>query len=95
MDLAQHSLDAFTDGMERAERFLALAHKYTGFTVLTDEMILAFIDRIEVGAPDRSSSERLQSVKIYFQYIGRVKRDAGKNDPLRSAPPAVLSPRMS
>ena len=72
MDLAQHSLDAFTDGMERAERFLALAHKYTDFTVLTDEMILAFIDRIEVGAPDRSSGERLQSVKIYFQYIGRV-----------------------
>ena len=72
MDLAQHSLDAFTDGMERAECFLALAHKYTGFTVLTDEMILAFIDRIEVGAPDRSSGERLQSVKIYFQYIGRV-----------------------
>ena len=72
MDLAQRSLDAFTDGMERAERFLALAHKYTDFTVLTDEMILAFIDRIEVGAPDRSSGERLQSVKIYFQYIGHV-----------------------
>ena len=72
LDQTEQSLDAFIDGTDRAERFLMLARKYTDFTVLTDEMILAFIDRIEVGAPDRSSGERLQSVKIYFQYIGRV-----------------------
>ena len=72
LDQAQQSLDTFIDGADRAERFLTLARKYTDFTVLTDEMILAFIDRIEVGAPDRSSGERLQSVRIFFQYIGHV-----------------------
>ncbi|MBQ6234686.1 MAG: recombinase family protein [Clostridia bacterium] len=68
----QAALDAYTADSDNLQHFMALAKKYTDFTALTDEMILEFIEKITVSAPDRSSGERVQDVEIRFRYIGKI-----------------------
>ena len=67
----QAELDAFNADTDRADQFLELVKRYTDFSVLTTPMILEFVDRIVVHAPDRSSGERIQEVDIYLKFIGK------------------------
>ena len=64
-------LNVYEADTDRVEQFLALAKKYTDFTVLTTPMIYEFIDKIIVHAPDKSSGEREQEVEIYLKFIGK------------------------
>ena len=66
----QQELDAYEVDSDRIEKFLALAEKYTDFSVLTTPMINEFIDRIEVHAPDKSRGRREQKIDIYLNFIG-------------------------
>ena len=68
---SKNDIAAFEDDTDRAEQFLALARKYTDFSVLTTPMINEFIDRIVVHAPDKSSGEREQEIEIYLKFIGK------------------------
>ncbi len=67
----QAELDAFNADTDRADQFLELVRRYTDFSVLTTPMILEFVDKIVVHAPDRSSGERMQEVDIYLKFIGK------------------------
>ena len=67
----QVELDAFEADTTRVDQFLALARKYTDFSILTTPMIYEFVDKILVHAPDRSSGERTQEVDIYLKFIGK------------------------
>nr|WP_217933814.1 DUF4368 domain-containing protein [Enterocloster clostridioformis] len=67
----QAELDAFNTDTDRADQFLELVKRYTDFSVLTTPMILEFVDKIVVHAPDRSSGERMQEVDIYLKFIGK------------------------
>ena len=67
----QAALDAFAEDTAKVEQFMALAKKYTDFSVLTTPMIHEFIDKIYVHAPDRSTGERVQEVDIYLKFIGK------------------------
>lgn len=69
----QASIDAYRDDTDRSSKFLALAKKYTDFSTLTDDMILEFVDKIYVHAPDKSGIERIQEVEIYLKYIGKFE----------------------
>ena len=69
----QANADAFTEDTDRADRFLALAQRYTDFSVLTDEMILAFVDRILVHESQKIDGERTQEVEIYLNHIGKIE----------------------
>ena len=52
-------------------RFIALVKKYKGCAELTDTMLYAFIDRIEVHAATGGRSiYRQQKIDIYFNFIG-------------------------
>ncbi|WP_325199982.1 DUF4368 domain-containing protein [Oscillibacter sp.] len=53
------------------DQFLALAKKYTNFSVLTTPMIYEFVDKILVHALDRSTGDRTQEVDIYLKFIGK------------------------
>ena len=64
-------LDAFNADTDKANQFLELVKRYTDFSVLTNQMILEFVDKIVVHAPDRSSGERTQEVDIYLKFIGK------------------------
>ena len=67
----QTELDAFNADTDRADQFLELVRRYTDFSVLTTPMILEFVDKIVVHAPDRSSGEQMQEVDIYLKFIGK------------------------
>jgi len=67
----QAELDAFNADTDRAGRFLDLVKRYTDFSVLTNQMILEFVDKIVVHAPDHSTGERTQEVDIYLKFIGK------------------------
>ncbi len=81
----QTKADAFTEDTDRAERFLTLAKKYTDFSFLTDEMILAFTDKILVHASEKIDGERVQEVEIFLKHIGKV--DLPENEPAPTIPP--------
>jgi len=68
----QSKVDSYTDDTDHAERFLAVARQYTDFTALTDDMILAFVDKILVHAPEKIDGERVQDVEIHLNHIGRI-----------------------
>lgn len=67
----QAELDVFEADTSRVDQFLALAKKYTDFSVLTAPMIYEFVDKILVHAPDRSTGDRTQEVDIYLKFIGK------------------------
>ena len=67
----QASLAQFNEDTDRADKFLALAKKYTDFSELTAPMINEFVEKIVVHAPDRSTGERIQEIEIYLKFIGK------------------------
>ena len=67
----QADLDQFNEDTDRADKFLALAKKYTDFSELTAPMINEFVEKIVVHAPDRSTGERIQEIEIYLKFIGK------------------------
>ena len=68
----QGQLAAFDKDTDRAEQFLFLAKRYTDFSVLTNEMILEFVDRILVHGPQRVGGMKIQPVEIMLKHIGKV-----------------------
>ena len=64
-------MDAFEADTAKVDQFLALAKKYTDFSVLTTPMIYEFVDKILVHAPDKSTGDRTQEVDIYLKFIGK------------------------
>jgi DNA invertase Pin-like site-specific DNA recombinase len=67
----ENKLTAYEADTDRVDQFLALAKKYTDFSVLTNQMILEFIDKIIVHAPSKVNGEREQDVEIYLKFIGK------------------------
>ena len=80
----QKELAAFDRDTDRAEQFLFLAKKYTDFSVLTNEMLLAFVDRIVVYGATRTCGVKLQNIEIILKHIGKV-------DLPEQAPPVLQS----
>ena len=53
------------------KRFVALVRKYQDCEVLTDDMLYAFIEKVEVHAPTGGRTRYLQQrIDIYFNFIG-------------------------
>ena len=53
------------------KRFVALVRKYQDCEVLTDDMLYAFIEKVEVHAPTGGRTRyRQQRIDIYFNFIG-------------------------
>ncbi len=71
--IAQDSdkLNAYEEDTDRVDQFLALAKRYTDFSVLTTPMIYEFIDHIDVHAPEKIGGDRVQEVDIYLKFIGK------------------------
>lgn len=72
-DEADKLLSSFNEDTDRAEKFIALAKKYTDFSELTTMMINEFIDKIIVHAPERVDGDRVQEVEIYLNFIGHFE----------------------
>ena len=82
------------------ERFFDMAKQYTHIEELTRDTLLTFVDRIEIGPkilPDGTSKVThrnqpyRQSVRIFYRFIGEVKREATRDLPIGAtgAPPST------
>lgn len=69
----QAELDRYDENTDRADRFLAMAKRYTDFSALTPAMLNEFVEKIVVHAPDRSSGERVQEIDIHLNFIGQFE----------------------
>ena len=74
----QTELDQTQDKTASVEQFVALVKKYTEVEELTPKIVNEFIRRIIVYAPDKSSGKRTQKVKIIYNLIGDVPKQARK-----------------
>ena len=71
IEAEQENIDAFISDTERVEQFLELTKKYTDFSELTTPMLLEFVNRVVVHAPEKVNGERFQEVEIYLNFIGK------------------------
>ncbi len=85
---AKEALNAYAEDTDRAEQFLFLAKQYTDFSRLTNEMILAFVEKIVVHGAERTGSGKRQTVEIHLKHIGRVELP-------EQAPPAASEPETA
>lgn len=65
-ELAQFEIDS-----NRADKFIALARKYTGFEELTPSMLSEYVDKIVVFEAERPRGQCNQRIDIYLTYIGQ------------------------
>jgi len=66
----QSGIDSYVDSTERADKFLALAKRYTDFTELTTPMLNEFVRRVEVHErKDKKCHHTEQKVDIYLKFI--------------------------
>ncbi len=72
LEADQKELASFEQDTDRAEQFLFLAKKYSDFSVLTNEMILQFVDKILVHGAERIRGVKLQTVEIILKHIGKI-----------------------
>lgn len=60
-----------TDGLQR---FIDRAKKITQLTELTPELVHEFIQKIVVGKPEYRDGKRHQSIEIYYNGVGIIRR---------------------
>ena len=89
----QQSLDLYTEDTEHIDRFLALASRYTDLSTLTDEMALAFVDKVLVHEPRTVDGQRTQAGEIFLKHIGKVELEAAPEPPLSEAELAAEAAR--
>ncbi len=59
---------------EGLKRFIDRAKKVTQLTELTPELVHEFIQKIVVGKPEYQDGKRHQSVEIYYNGVGIIRR---------------------
>ena len=70
----QAIMQEYQSDSENIDRFMALAEKYSDFTVLTNEMINEFVDKILVHSSYKDEyGDRTQEIEIYLKFIGKVE----------------------
>ena len=68
----QQELDRISRETINAEKFLALAKKYTDFSELTPAMVNEFVEKILVHQAQGKGASRTQEIEIYFNFVGKV-----------------------
>jgi len=62
----QKQIDSYTADSVRADKFIDLVRRYTGFEELTPSMLGEFIEKVVVHEGDKSSGKRIQELEIHI-----------------------------
>ena len=68
----QKEIDEQQQKNENLEKFIAKVHLYEDLMQLEPTALHDMVQRIEIGAPDKSSGKRRQSITIYYNFIGYI-----------------------
>jgi ssDNA-binding Zn-finger/Zn-ribbon topoisomerase 1 len=78
----QSAVDAFIDGGERADRFIALIEKYESFDELSVNALNELVEKIVVHERDRKgSAQTTQQIDIHLTFIGEYEFPEEEVDP--------------
>lgn len=69
----QHKIEAQEETLCNIEQFIKNIHKYVGIKQLDPYVLRELIAGIYIGAPDKSSGERKQSIHIKYNGIGFIE----------------------
>ena len=68
----QARLAAMQSTSAQTDKYLALARKYRDCTEVTDDMILAFVEKIVVHKTIRpAKGQRTRQIEVHLNYIGQ------------------------
>ena len=73
-------MERFDSDSDNAERFMALAKRYSDFSELTPAMLHEFVAKVVVYEADRSNGYRQQEVEIHLNFIGKFEVPAWYED---------------
>ena len=59
-----------TDG---AEHFIRLVKQFSQITELTDEIVATFIEKVEVGVPEKVDGIKHQDITVFYNFIGTIE----------------------
>lgn len=68
------------NSVSNAAHFLKLVRKYTEIDELNATILNQFISKILIYAPEKVNGKRTQRVKIFYNFIGEIPREANKNE---------------
>ena len=68
----ERKVKAHRENQQDASRWTGIIKRYTDVTELDDAMLLALVDRIEVGETKRVHGVKVCDVKVYYRYVGNV-----------------------
>ncbi|MBM6723624.1 recombinase family protein [Pseudoflavonifractor phocaeensis] len=68
----ERKVKAHRGNQQDASRWAGIIKRYTEVTELDDAMLLALVDRIEVGETKRVHGVKVCDVKVYYRYVGNV-----------------------
>ena len=55
-----------------ADRWAEIIRRYTEITELDETILFELVDRIEVGEAEKRCGLRVQSIKVFYRYVGNV-----------------------
>ena len=55
-----------------ADRWAEIIRRYTEITELDETILFELVDRIEVGEAEKRGGLRVQSIKVFYRYVGNV-----------------------
>ena len=68
----ERKVKAHRENQQDASRWTEIIRRYTEITELDDAILLALVDRIEVGETKRVHGVKVCDVKVYYRYVGNV-----------------------
>ena len=66
----QARIDDYAADSVRADKFIAIARRYTEFKELSVTMINEFIEKVVIHEGDKSSGKRIQRIEVHLNFIG-------------------------
>lgn len=55
-----------------ADRWAEIIRRYTEITELDETILFELVDRIEIGEAEKRGGLRVQSIKVFYRYVGNV-----------------------
>jgi hypothetical protein len=68
----QAAIDTYHADSVRADKFIELAKKYTGFTEFSAALLNQFVEKVVVHEAEKADGKRTQQIDIHLSFIGKV-----------------------
>jgi hypothetical protein len=82
----QSAVEKFTDGNERADKFIALIERYENFDEISVAMLSELVEKIVVHERDRKgASDTTQKIDIHLTFVGKYDFPAEEISPEEQA----------